>query len=252
MRQADRRVVFSRYAERLVTGALGTRPDFVPHGIDPTVFRPGNTSDAKRRVVGSTSNFIVGSIATNALRKNLPVLIAAFARFAADKPEALLYLHTPIAGYWDIEELTDHYGVTDRTRATLNYDPHFGVPDVTLATIYQAMDLLVLPTMGEGFGLPLLEAAACGVPALATDCSSCPELLPDPRQRIAVTTHVTLHRNIRQAIVCEKDLLARMNQAYHEPSTRQHWADQGLTLASNYHWSSVAERFLRIIKVALS
>ncbi|NCQ29488.1 MAG: glycosyltransferase family 4 protein, partial [Armatimonadetes bacterium] len=43
--------------------------------------------------------------------------------------------------------------------------------------IYNLFDVMVLPTMGEGFGLQFLEAMACGIPVVATDCSAVTELL---------------------------------------------------------------------------
>ncbi len=212
---AHRRVVFSDHARQLLA-ETGTDADVVPHGVDLNVFNSQDKPAAKRAVVGDGGAFIVGFVGTNSLRKNIPALLRAFTTFAADKPDALLYLHTPIVGYWDLEELTDRYGITARTRATLNFHPQFGLPDATLAKLYNAMDLLVLPTMGEGFGLPLLEAAACGVPTIATDCAACPELLPDPIQRAAVRAWITMRRGIEQAIVDEDDLSRRMDALYRD------------------------------------
>ena len=51
-----------------------------------------------------------------------------------------------------------------------------GVPDEQIAMIYQASDVLLLPSMGEGFGLPVLEAQACGCPVITQDCSAMTEL----------------------------------------------------------------------------
>ena len=247
MSSANRCLVFSRFAQTLVTAATGLEPIFLPHGVDTRVFSPADKPSAKLQLIGDDRSFIVGCIATNAQRKNLPALIRAFASFSADKPDALLYLHTPIVGFWDIEELTDRYGVTPKTRATLNYHPHYGVPDETLAVIYNAMDVLALPTMGEGFGLPLLEAAACGVSAIATDCSSCPELLPDPIQRIAVAARLTMARNIEQAIVDEADLAAKLNRFYRDAQLRRQIGEQGRAMAQTLDWSIITGRFVGII-----
>ena len=48
-----------------------------------------------------------------------------------------------------------------------------------MAAIYTAMDCLLIPSMGEGFGLPQVEAQACGTPVICTNASASPELLGD-------------------------------------------------------------------------
>ena len=91
------------------------------HGVDTTVFAPRDKVAAKK-LVGVEGAFVVGCVAVNQQRKNLPALIKAFAEFAANKDDAILYLHTQVAGYWDIEELVRRLGVEPKTRATLNFD----------------------------------------------------------------------------------------------------------------------------------
>jgi len=53
------------------------------------------------------------------------------------------------------------------------FDPY---PAATMGKIYSSMDVLLNPAMGEGFGIPVLEAAACGVPAIVTNFSAMPEV----------------------------------------------------------------------------
>ena len=53
---------------------------------------------------------------------------------------------------------------------------HLGAPAALVANLYQAFDVLLNPSMGEGFGIPILEAQACGVPVIASDHSAMTEL----------------------------------------------------------------------------
>ncbi|HEX8915231.1 MAG TPA: glycosyltransferase family 4 protein [Humisphaera sp.] len=251
MAAADARVVFSRFAADAVRAATGLPCEVVPHGVDRAVFRPADKPAAKRRVVGDPAAFVVGCVAANQQRKNLPALLNAFAAFAAGKPEVLLYLHAPVVGHWDLEALADRLGITDRVRATLNYDPRRGLPDADLATVYNAFDVLALPTMGEGFGLPLLEAQACGVPAVATDCSSCPELLPDPAQRVRVRATLVMARNVEQAVVDEADLAAKLDAVYHDAALRRRLAAAGLRVAAGHDWADVRAQLRGIVAPAL-
>jgi glycosyltransferase involved in cell wall biosynthesis len=251
MAAADERVVFSRFAAGLVDAAVGRRPWVLYHGVDLAVFAPMDKAAAKRRVVGDDRAFVVGCVAANQPRKNLPALVRAFAAFAADKPDALLYLHAPVVGYWDLEELADRHGVAARVRATLRYDPLRGLPDETLAVVYNAFDVLALPTMGEGFGLPLLEAQACGVPVVATDCSACSELLPDPAQRARVAATLVMGRNIEQAVVDEADLAGKLAEIYRDERLRTRLGAAGMALACGMGWAEVRASFSTVVRAVI-
>lgn len=107
-------------------------------------------------------------------RKNLERLIQAF---DMAKEMAKLDQHLVIAG--------DQGWKFDRDKALQNLrhknDVHFigFVPDDAMAALYSMADLFVFPTLYEGFGIPVLEAQACGTPVLASSCSSLPEVGAD-------------------------------------------------------------------------
>jgi glycosyltransferase involved in cell wall biosynthesis len=94
-------------------------------------------------------------------------------------PDALLYLHTwpnSHQGGFDLRPLVEALELTDSI-----YFPDaayylLGLDDAFLARLYNAADVAIQTTSGEGFGLPILEAQACGTPVLTTACSSMPEL----------------------------------------------------------------------------
>jgi glycosyltransferase involved in cell wall biosynthesis len=239
-------VVFSTFTEKLIADATGRRPLLIPHGVDTVTFAPADKALAKARV-GVPDRFVVGTVAANQQRKNLPALIKAFAAFAAGKPDATLYLHTQIAGYWDVQELVARFGVEDQTRATLNLDPQRGFPDATMATVYNAFDVFVLPTMAEGFGLPILESQSCGVPALATDFSACPDLLPEPIQRLRVKDTIIMARNFEQAIVDEADLAAKLDLLYRDRDVLARLGARGRQFALGYDWLTICRRFTDLI-----
>jgi glycosyltransferase involved in cell wall biosynthesis len=161
----------------------GLDPLYVPHGIDTRVFAPRD--GARARLGLPESAFIVGAVAMNKgvpSRKSLPLIIEAFARFRAMHPEALLYLHTEITGLFDegydlaalfaaLDLGPDVVRVADQYRYRL--DPEG--PE-HMADLYSSFDVLLSPSMGEGFGLPVLEAAACGVPSIVTDFTAMSEV----------------------------------------------------------------------------
>jgi glycosyltransferase involved in cell wall biosynthesis len=243
-------VVFCNWTADLVEREMGRRPHVIPHGVDTRVFKPADKTHAKSRV-GVSGAFVVGCVAANQQRKNLPALVKAFATFAKDKPDAMLYLHTQIDGYWDVEELVRHFGIEPKTRATLNLDPHRGVDDQTLATVYNAFDVFVLPTMAEGFGLPIIESQACGVPCLVTNYSACSELVPEPFNRLRVKDTLIMARNFEQAIVDEADIAAKLERLYAERAEAQRLGELGRQFVQKLAWDNVCAEFVRLIERAM-
>lgn len=213
----DRPVVYSHFAADVVEEATGVRPGVAYHGVDPATFAPRDKAEARRSLGLDPSHFIVGTVATNQQRKNLPALFDAFARFAKDRRDAQLYVHSPLTGTWDLPEIARQFHIQDQTHFTPAYDANQGVDERTLVAIYNSLDVFVLPTMAEGFGLPIVEAQACGVPVLATDYSSCPELLPEEFCKLKVSATLIMNRNLEQAVVDVNDIARKLDTLYRAP-----------------------------------
>jgi glycosyltransferase involved in cell wall biosynthesis len=200
MSTADRNVVeaagsqviaMSRFGEDRFRTA-GLNPLYCPHAIDFTVFRP--LEDEGRRVGEasgiSPDTFVVAVNAANndAIRKAAPEMMLAFAKFTATRPDSVLWLHTGIHqdGGQDLECLAEALGITDRIRVVDQYRYTAGlIGEQDMAAWYSAVGagpgggVLLAATYAEGFGIPVVEAMACGVPAITTRCSSMEELNPD-------------------------------------------------------------------------
>ena len=129
--------------------------------------------------------FLVGMVAANKgrpSRKGFQQAFQAFKKFSDAHDDVYLYLHTTIspdvsAGE-NIPAILDALGVPPERVMTADqyrmmFDPY---SHQSMAKIYSAMDVLLNPAMGEGFGIPVLEAQACGVPAIVTDFSAMQEV----------------------------------------------------------------------------
>jgi glycosyltransferase involved in cell wall biosynthesis len=180
-------VAMSRFGERLMTEA-GLEPLYVPHGVDRTLFypRPQDKAAIRAELGVPADAFLVGMVAANSgnpalCRKSFPQALLAFSRFAADHPDAWFYGHTQTqpgkGGGINLETLTL---ATDCPTDRVRYPPpaiwHLGWPAANVANLYQAFDVLLNPSMGGGFEIPLIEAQACGVPVIASDHSAMTEL----------------------------------------------------------------------------
>lgn len=185
VRGAKDSIVFSRFAER-VCHAAGMTPLYVPHGVDTKIYRPSSREEARAILGCPRDKFLLGMVAANRgypSRKSIPQVLQAFARFSERHRDAILYLHTPKGDEpWgeraaiNLVPLIEHLQIRDRIIMADEYSMLLGFPDSYMANIYNAMDGLLAPSMGEGFGVPILEAQACGCPVLVGDWTSMSEL----------------------------------------------------------------------------
>ena len=176
-------IAMSRFGERMLTDA-GLSPLYVPHGIDTDLFCPGDKQEARKALGIPGSAFVVGMVAANKgqpPRKGWPQAVAAFSEFLRAHDDAFLYLHTEPTGAIlgvNLAAMLDSYGIpADRVRfSDPYYSQHIGCPPEHVANVYRAADVLLNPSYGEGFGIPVVEAQACGTPVIVTDWTAMTEL----------------------------------------------------------------------------
>lgn len=180
-------IAYSRFGEQQMR-AVGLDPLYVPHGIDTAVYRPRPTREAKQALGWPEDRFVVGIVAANKGypgRKAWEQQLRAFADFKRQHADSVLYLHTFLGqshGYdgADIPAMLDFYGLRaghdvawcDQYRYVAGM---YSTED--MVTLYSGLDVLMNVAYGEGFGLPILEAQACGTPVIIGDWSSMSELL---------------------------------------------------------------------------
>lgn len=178
-------IAMSRFGEAEMHRA-GLDPLYVPHAVDTAVFRPrpDERAEIREAIDVPEDAFLVGMVAANRgspllPRKGFPQMFRAFARFRAMRPDALLYVHTngSAQGGLDLARLARSCGLgPDALRFTDPLVWALGISREDVAQLTSALDVLVMPSLGEGFGLPLIEAQASGVPVIATDHSAMSEL----------------------------------------------------------------------------
>jgi len=146
------------------------------HGVDHDRFRPDGDERADRATlaVHGIEPPYIGFAGTIEPRKNLPTLVDAFARVAADHPELRLVL----AGSdgWGARAVRDAIaasGVATRVIRTGYVDNH------AIPALFRGAEVVAYPSFEEGFGLPALEGLACGAPVVTTAGSALGEIVDD-------------------------------------------------------------------------
>jgi glycosyltransferase involved in cell wall biosynthesis len=178
-RKAAHIFTLSEYSKRQIHQTLGVPNEKITVtycGVSPQ-FKPLDRASALRIVqweLGLNSRYVlyVGNLKPH---KNVPTLLRAYAELRTDDhiEQKLLIVGNDPVGLPRLQALARDLGLQD----SVAFVPY--VSDELLPMVYAAADLLVFPSLEEGFGLPIIEAMACGTPVVCSDAASMPEVAGD-------------------------------------------------------------------------
>lgn len=196
-------------------------------GVDHGVFKP---------VPGRCFDFpYLLYVGTERPRKNLETLLKAFLFLKRETmaPRNLKLVKCGSAGR------TERF-----RRTTLDEIRHFGLEDEVifteytsdenLAIYYSSASALVMPSLYEGFGLPVIEAMACGCPVIASNCSSLPEVAGGAALLFSAQDHIELAQALHDVVT--------------EPDLRYRLVTKGLIRAKYFSWETTAKETLKVYR----
>lgn len=178
---ADRVWTATAWGKRVfaANGLDPSRIDVVPEGVDPALFHPA--VEPTGAFPGSAFKFL--AIGRWERRKGMAELVQAFDREFGDRDDVMLVLAGLFAGRPDLDLRAELRALRlrrpDRLKIVPPVDRH-GM----FAGIYTACDAFVCPTRAEGWGLPVIEAMACGLPVIVTGYSGPTEFIGEHALRI--------------------------------------------------------------------
>lgn len=178
-------LAMSKHGHKMFEQA-GLNPIYLPHGIDTKLFAPRpEVRTEMRDALGIPGDaFVYGMVAANIglpIRKGFPEAFAAFAKVHAKHPDTFLYLHTAAKSTQlgaKLYRLLDELEVPKNAYAFVDqFSYEMGlIPLEMMPPMYSALDVLVNPAYGEGFGMPIIEAQSCGTPVILADNTAMSEL----------------------------------------------------------------------------
>ena len=177
-------IAMSRFGQRMLT-AQGIESTYIPHSVNTAVFQP-TESDVRASLQIPDDAFVVLIAAANKgvspPRKAWGEMFDALGHFLRQHDDAYAYIHTdsnqaPPSGV-DLGVLARQTGIPlERVRWSDPYRLILGhYTPALLARLYSMSDVLLATSMGEGFGIPVIEAQACGLPVIVSDFTAQPEL----------------------------------------------------------------------------
>jgi glycosyltransferase involved in cell wall biosynthesis len=179
-------------ADMLLDNATGVKPKIIPHGNDFNDFHPLETATVeqfKKDYFGSRlqkETYIVTVVGRNQRRKDIPRAMKIFKEFQKRRPDAFLYIHAEEQENWgSLAETAQQFNL--RLNQDWGYPQDFiatkGIPQEVLNGIYNASDVHLSATQGEGWGLPITEAMATKTLNLAPAHTAISELFNLPNVR---------------------------------------------------------------------
>jgi glycosyltransferase involved in cell wall biosynthesis len=235
VRRADFIIADSENTRNDLVVLLGVQPTsiaVVPGGVEERFTRitANNELSRARRQLGVGDAPFVLSIGVLEPRKNLNRLMDAFhaLKRRSNVPVGLKLVLAGGKG-WLYDDIFEHHAASPVRDDILL--PGF-VPDEMLPAIYSAASVLAFPSLYEGFGLPILEAMACGTPVVASRASCLPEVADGAALLVDPTSVEGLASALELALADENvraDLIAR-----------------GAQRASEYSWRQAAEKLLNV------
>lgn len=162
---------YSSLAIRRCYGVHQSRLSVTFNGIDARRFHPSRKNDAVCDRYGLVAGNYILSVGRLEARKNLRALVQAYALLPDGKPPLVL------VGQRDQSFLDASLDAQSRSgQSIMMLD---SVPDDDLPAVYAGASLFAFPSLAEGFGMPLLEAMASGVPVVSSNATAMPEVVDD-------------------------------------------------------------------------
>lgn len=215
-------LTYAKWGHKMLTEA-GVPNVYIPHGIETSVYKVIPDRDEVRRfkrwLTGDETCHLSVMVAANKGfpdRKWFQGQLEAWRDFAKDKPHAKLYIHSianGVHGGVDFATLVRRLGLEGRIIFPHAYLYRLGYPPEHLSFIYNAADVLMSTSMSEGFGIPIVEAQACGCPVVATNFSAMPELVRWGHL-VEVQDMVLTGMHSYQAWPSKRDMTDKLNRLY--------------------------------------
>lgn len=224
----------SEYSKRDMVKFYGINPqkiNVVPEGVDTKVFKPVSNpvilANCRRKIFGENAPFIL-YVGKPTERRNLSSLIKAFAELKKENfPYKLLLVGTALPGTSPFRRVIDELNLGGEV-LTVDYITHD-----EMFLVYNAASLFIYPSSYEGFGMPVLEAMACGTPLITLDNTAFPEFAGGVAHLLKDARVSTLKEGIK-TVLSDERWQAKM-------------AETGPERAADYDWKIIARKYLDLM-----
>lgn len=224
--------------------------DFYPL-TDITAFRSNYFGD-------NANKFIVTNVNRNQPRKDIPRTIAAFAKFQKLRPASFLYLHmNPIDVGGNVWEMARYWGLRPHVdfMTPAEFDASEGYPVDVLNKIYNASDVIVSTTLGEGWGLTVTEAMATKTPVIIPDNTALSEIGAAGRARLVKSGRDficlgAMDSNQYRPLTDMDDMVEALIDCHDHREKYRQMADTAFDWVSKLSWETIGRQWIELLETA--
>lgn len=264
LNELDAVAVWTRYAaEELKRGGYEGDPVVTPLGVDHHLFQPTPKDKARDSMLPPyipRDAFVIGAMGRNQPRKRLDLTVRYFAKFIDkfDAEDAYLYLHVAPTGEKEcnLRALVQYYGIPKGRVVVARPSVGYGDPEESLPLVYSSFDMFVTMTQGEGWGLPVIEAMACGVPCIVPDWSALGDwpgesVIKIPCTSTALNAPLNGEAYTIGGVPDENAFVTAMGRMYQHPEVRKEFSRSGLAKADEFSWQRTGVLFREFLEQAI-
>lgn len=222
-------------------------PRYLPHGVETKIFYP---RPQHKEMLVARNKFVVGIVSSNMEpmgRKGWVHAFDAYGKFHEKHEDTRLYVHcnpTRNDGGLDLIQMGKQRGFEP-------YSPDIwqlmaNIPAEKMAEIYSTFDVLMMLSGGEGFGIPLIEAQACGTPVIATDFTA-PRDLVGAGWKIPIVGKMHTPMNSYWGIPDVDAAVDALEEAYDlwkSEKLRKTMRDKAVAFAADFDFDLITEKYL--------
>lgn len=173
----DRVLAYGAFGARVIENTIKRPVEWIPHGVNSERFQPQSKVAGRMALGIPQDGLVVGCVMTNQGRKDWGMAFATAARLAKNHKKFTFWAHVDtVSRYWDLQALVTDFGLERKTVITTGA---MGFTDLQMSFGYSACDVTILPSLGEGFGYPVVESMLCGVGCVTGNYGGSVELIPD-------------------------------------------------------------------------
>ena len=239
--------VTSNFARQEIELAYKMNSEVIYLGHDPKIF---NEENKQRDIAGLNKyNLIFLRIDRNQTRKNWTALMDLWVDWIEDRQAGLL-MHTR----WEPEEESApdlHYYITNMKKPVLNITKSADYIDsaADYVRIMKNSDVFITTTMGEGFGLPILESAACGIPTIGTNFSASGELIKAGAGiAIEPAAFYANSEGVKMSLPRVEEFKIIMSQLYNNPQRIKELGSKAAKWAKQYTWDATVGKMVKLLE----
>ena len=230
---------------------VGIESTYIPHGVDLSVYKPLNKEKCKE-LYGVKDKFVFGTVAANSDKEDRKAhtrMMKAMYWFLENNPDVrkdIVWLYHTVPNDpkgLPLDKICRKWGLKDVVRFM---DPSLSTIYLTeeqMAVLYNAMDTHLLCSKREGFGLPILESMACGVPNICHDFSSMTELVKDRGWLVkslgADLNLETTPLNAETAVPDVYDIADKIARAFFKDKERERYSKRARAFALKFNWDDL-------------